>query len=335
MAKRNLEEYTFADAYIGSFSRNLMNKADLVRLASCKDLTAAENVLQEFGYGEAKELYGGDIEWFIRREQNKLFDLVYDTIPERKELALCLFPFDYHNIKVCLKSEFLGMVPNEDNLMSTGDIDCKSMVAMVRDRNLVFMSPIMREAVLEVADVFSRGHDPQEIDIILDKACYKDMVRAAEENGDEFLIDMVKLNIDILNLKTFTRLKEMNKPWSFFQKVYLEGGNISEQFFISSYEEPYAQIADKLAPYGLREVMAEGGRAIKESGDFAVLERLCENKMMDYCRQAKYCTFGIEPIVGYWYAKEAEIDNLRIILGGILMGSEPDEIIERLREPYV
>ena len=41
------------------------------------------------------------------------------------------------------------------------------------------------------------------------------------------------------------------------------------------------------------------------------------------------------PISGYWYAKELEIDNLRIILTGILIGSTPEEIGEKLREPYV
>ena len=127
MAKRKTEEYIFADAFIGCYVRNLMNRQDMLRLASCRDLAAAEAVLQEFGYGEARELYDGDIEWFIRREQNKLFNLIYDTLPERKELALCLFPYDYHNVKVCLKSEFLGIVPSEDYLVSTGDIDWKRL----------------------------------------------------------------------------------------------------------------------------------------------------------------------------------------------------------------
>ena len=38
MAKRKTEEYTFADAYIGSYTRNLMSWQDMMRLASCKDL---------------------------------------------------------------------------------------------------------------------------------------------------------------------------------------------------------------------------------------------------------------------------------------------------------
>lgn len=335
MAKRKTEEYTFADAYIGSYVRNLMNWQDMMRLASCKDLDAAEAVLQEFGYGEAKELHEGDVEAFIRREQNKHFDLIYDTLPDRKELALCLFPYDYHNVKVCLKSEFLGITPDDTYLVSTGDIDWMKVVAMVRDRNYMFMPVNMKNAIIEATDLFSRGGDPQEIDIILDKACYKDMLKAAEETGEDFLIGIVKLQIDILNLKTFVRLRQIEKPWSFFQKVFLEGGNISEQFFIASYEEPFAQIADKLAVYGLKEPMAEGGKEIKETGDFNLFEKLCDNQMMEFNKKAKYETFGIVPIAGYWYAKELEIDNLRIILTGILIGSTAEQISERLREPYV
>lgn len=335
MATLKIDEYTFAAAYIGSHVSKLMTWPDLLRLASCKDLPACENVLQEFGYGEAKELYDDDIEYFIRREQNKLFDLVYDTLPKRDELALCLYPFDYHNVKVCLKSEFLGIAPTEDYLVSTGHIEWKKLVSMVRDRNLDFMTSNMKHAILEATDLFSRGGDPQMIDIIMDRACYKDMSEKADEIGDEFLKGLVSRIIDTLNLKTFVRLRQMKKPWSFFQQVYLEGGQISEQLFINSYEEDYAQLADKLAPYGLKTVVAEGGRELKETGNFATFEKLCDNYLMEYNKRAKYESFGLEPIVGYWYAKEMEIDNIRLILTGILIGSDPEKIIERLREPYV
>ena len=41
------------------------------------------------------------------------------------------------------------------------------------------------------------------------------------------------------------------------------------------------------------------------------------------------------PIAAYWLAKEVEIDNLRIILLGKKVGLPAEDIIERLREPYV
>ena len=52
-------------------------------------------------------------------------------------------------------------------------------------------------------------------------------------------------------------------------------------------------------------------------------------------RKAKYELFGINPIAGYWYGKELEIDNLRLILTGKLLDAPAEAIEERVREPYV
>lgn len=335
MTKRREEEYAFADAYIGSFVKNLMTKQDLMRVAQAKDLQAIEGMLREFGYGEAKELYEGDIEFFIRREQNKLIKEVLSTVPDVEEMSLFLLPFDYHNVKVCLKAEFLGITPNDTYLVSSGGIDRRKIMAMVKERNFTHMSTFMKDAIVEATDLFSRGGDPQEIDIIMDKASYREMAYKAEKIGEPFIIEMVKLQIDLLNVKIFVRLRKLGKPWVFFQKVFLEGGNIDLDLFISSWEEPYNQVADKLAPYGLRQVVLEGAAKVEETGDFALLEKLSADTLMELNKKAKYHSFGIVPIAGYWHGKEVEIDNLRIILLGKKVGLPPEIIGERLRESYV
>lgn len=56
---------------------------------------------------------------------------------------------------------------------------------------------------------------------------------------------------------------------------------------------------------------------------------------MEYNKRAKYLSFGVVPIAGYWIGKEVEIDNIRIVLMGMLAGQAPEKIAERLREPYV
>lgn len=335
MAKRKTEEYIFADAYICTFVRDLMTRQDMARLASSKNLEDAGTVLAEFGYGDVKSLNGGNIDGFINGERQKLKDLVFDTIPDREELAYYLFPYDYHNAKVCLKSEFLGLAPPEGILVSSGNLEYKRMISMIRDRNYAFMPANMRDAVIEAADLFGRGGDPQETDIILDKACYRDMLEAAEKTNEDFLVGLMRLQIDTINLKTFVRLREMGKPWTFFRKVFLEGGDIPAQFFISSYEDSYDLVAEKLSPYALRDVMAEGGLKFRETGDFSLLEKLAEDAVMKFNRDVKYVSFGITPIAGYWYGKETEINNLRLILTEIAIGSAPEQIEERVREPYV
>lgn len=331
---RTDDEYAFADAFIGCYVSKLMKWPDLVRLANCSDMTSAQTILQEFGYSETKGLEDDDIEWFIRHEQTKLYEMIYHGLPGREEMAPYLYPFDYHNIKICIKSELLGQTPTDETLISTGDIDWQTMVAMVRDRNYAVMRPTMRDAVQEVLDVYGRTGDPQEIDIILDRACYKDMYLGAKATESDFLVDMVRLQIDILNLKAFARLKNMGKPWSFFRKVFLDDGTITEEFFISCYEESLPQVGEKLIHPGLRNAMIEGGRRYSETGSFTLLEKLLDDTLMDQNRKALYHLEGIEPIAGYWYAKEQEIDNVRIILNGILIGMDPELIVQFLSKTY-
>ena len=143
MAVRNYDEYVFADAYITSFAKNLMSWNDMIRLASCKNLQSAETVLQEFGYRESEELSGGDIDGFIKREQESLHDMIYSTVPSHEELAVYFLPSDYHNVKVCLKSEFLDMEPPEYMLMATGLESSRKTAGMIKERNYAFMPPEM------------------------------------------------------------------------------------------------------------------------------------------------------------------------------------------------
>lgn len=58
----------------------------------------------------------------------------------------------------------------------------------------------MKDAVNQAVELFGKGRDPQEIDIILDKACYSQMLKEAEKTENQFLIGYVKLLIDILNV---------------------------------------------------------------------------------------------------------------------------------------
>lgn len=94
---------------------------------------------------------------------------------------------------------------------------------MIRERNFVFMSSEMKEAVNRAAEVFGKGRDPQEIDIILDKACYSRMLNAAEKTENLFLINYVRLLIDILNVITFVRLRPDEKAVDILQQGILAG----------------------------------------------------------------------------------------------------------------
>ena len=335
MTKRKEDQYAFPCAVIKSNEKTLLAGSDLERVLDSDKISQAMAVLGEFGYGDGKELANPrDFEKVLREELDRVYKLVFSIVPDKGEIELFLLPSDYHNAKVLLKSEFLGVDPTP-LLVDTGLIPAEKLVQLVRERNYVFLSSEMKEALTEAAEIFSKGRDPQEIDIILDKACYKDMYRRAELTENDFIIGYVRLLIDIMNVNTFIRLREIGRPVEFFKKVFLVGGDIEERVFAASYEEGYQQLADKLAPFGFRDVFAQGALLVQNEGKYTLLEKLCDDMRMKYIRDARYVSFGIEPVCGFLIAKESEIKNLRMILTGMLAGTAKEVTKERLREAYV
>ena len=193
MTKHREDQYEFPCAVIRGNERTLLSKSDMLKVIESKQFQAAMNVLGEFGYGDGKELESPrDFEKVLRAEQVRVSQLVFSILPEKEELEFLLYPNDYHNVKVTLKSEALG-VPPKGYLVSGGTVEAETMAQMVKERNFIFFSLTMKQGIWEALDLFAKGRDPQEIDIILDKACYKDMLEKAEATEDEFLIGYVKV----------------------------------------------------------------------------------------------------------------------------------------------
>lgn len=335
MSKNRQDSYIFCTSLIRANENSMLPWDELVRAAEADDFKSAMNVLNERGYGDGKDLQNPrDFVNMLTAEEEKTYGFVFSALPEKSELELFKYQKDYHNAKAALKAEFLG-IDSEKYLVSGGNFEPKVMADMIRERTFIFLSTEMKDAINEAVELFGKGRDPQEIDIILDKACYSEMLKSAESFGNLFLIGYVRLLIDILNVITFVRLRQIGKPWAFFKKVFLEGGLIPENLFIGGYEENYQQLADKFVPYGFGEIIEKGAAKVKTTGMYSLLEKLCDNKRIEYIKDAKFVSFGIEPAAAYLVAKESEIKNLRMILTGKIAGTPKEVILERLRKTYV
>lgn len=335
MSKQKAENYAFPCSLIRANEKTLLTAQDLERVMDARDMQQAMHILAEFGYGDGRELTDPrGFEEVLAGEMNRVSELISSLSVDATEFALFRLPKDYHNLKVLLKAEALGIDPLP--LMSAGgNFDPKQMLDMLRERNLIMLDLEMRQGLTDAAELYAKSGDPQEIDLVLDHACYAQMRRMAEAHENTFIRDYCELEVDLLNCRTFVRLREVGKPWEFFQKVFLQGGRLREQSFTGNYEEPYPQFAERVSPFGFGELFSRGAVEAANTGQFTLLEKLCDDRRMRFLKDAHYVTFGPEPIAAFYLAKESENKNLRMILTGKLVGTEPAVIKERLRETYV
>ncbi|MFA9421983.1 MAG: V-type ATP synthase subunit C [Sedimentibacter sp.] len=335
MAKIKDTDYLFSTARVRSIEKNMLTRERAEKMIDAKTIEDALRVLDECDYGYGIEpIVPNDYEKLLTDEHKKAYDFIMTIAPELNYFKMFLYPYDYHNLKVLMKSEYLG-IDFSSSLVDTGSIELKTLKYALKERDFTKLTEIMGKALKEVIEVFPKTMDPQLIDIIFDKNCYDEMLKSAEQTNSLFIEDYVRLQIDTINIKTHVRLKKMNKSWDFFTKVFIPGGKINEQVFFSNFNEPYEKFSDQLAAYGFKEVFLLGTQALEETGLFTLLEKLLDNKIIQYVKDSKYIPFGIEPLASYLIAKDNEIKIARIILAGKISGISSELIKERLRETYV
>jgi len=335
LAKIKDTDYLFSTARVRSVEKYMLTRERAEKMIDAKTTLDSLRVLNDINYGNGSEITDpNNYEKLLSEEHKKTYDFISSIAPELDYFNMFLYPYDYHNLKVIMKSEYLAF-DSSDILVDTGSIDLKTLKYAVKERDFSSLTESMGKALNEVIETFPKTNDPQQIDIIFDKYCYEEMLNSAKETKNDFIINYVKLQIDAINIKTYVRLKKMNKSWDFFTKVFISGGSISEQTFIKNYDDPFEKFADNLSAYGFKDLFLEGTDALSETGKFTTMEKLLDNKLVDYVKSAKYVPFGIEPLAGYLIAKDNEIKIARIILAGKLAGISPELIRERLRETYV
>lgn len=81
--------------------------------------------------------------------------------------------------------------------------------------------------------------------------------------------------------------------------------------------------------------VSRGMAGYQKTGSLFILEREIDNHLMETLKRAKYLAFGIEPLVGFFYAKEIEHKIVRLILTLKKMKIPLEALKERLRLTYV
>lgn len=327
-------DFVYASSYVRSQESKLLSSEQLRNMTESKNIDDICKVLQDAGYGsEGNILTAANYQDVLKQAEASFFAEVKELSKSSAALNIFCYPADYHNLKVLIKAESLG-VDRDELLMESGTISASEMAKSVKERATIGLTENMASALVEAVDVHARTNDPQMIDFVCDKYCFADIIEAAEESKNSYVKGYVALWIDTINLKTFARVKKMGQPWKYFENVFIQGGTVDVKVFLGSYEDDFKQAAEKFQAYDIRKAVSEGGEAIDSIGDFTLLEKICDNLLVEYSREAKTVTFGLEPLVAYLIARQNEVKAIRIVLAGKLAKMSPELIRERLRETY-
>ncbi|WMJ79211.1 V-type ATP synthase subunit C [Clostridium sp. MB40-C1] len=329
-------EYVRAVPRIRSIENRLLDRAKIERMIEGNSAEETFKILQETEYGTLMNNIKRpeDYEIVLSEELKKLYSFMYEVSPDKTLIDIMSVRYDYHNIKVLLKEKALNKELSY-LLIPVGTIPVDEMKEYVLTEENKNLTPLMGDAIKETEAAFEETKDPQQIDIILDKYMYKDMFSRAEKLQESYLLEFLNKNVDLINLKTLLRVKKQNKSRKFLEDVLIEGGKLEREILIDMLNGSNENIVSRLQYSDYNEIIKAGMDEYLQSGKLNVLEKLSDNFIMDFIKDSKYVSFGIEPLLAYIFAKENEIKIVRIIMVGKLNNIAGDVIRERLRDIYV
>ena len=305
----------------------LLTRERMDRMIDARDTSEAMKVLGECGYGE-----GASLDAVLAQARADTFRDMEAAAPDHRLVEIFQLKYDYHNAKAILKAQAMG-VPAERLLLPGGRYDGKELLEGWQREDLRGCSETFRKAMDRAKAALAESRDPQQADVILDRACYEEMARLARELESDFLMGYVRLSVDVANLRTAVRVHRMGKEGDFLRQVLLPGGSVSEQTVAAARGEALGEVFRS----GPLAQAAELGAKLTQpgSGALTAFEKACDDAVTAYLSAARRVPFGEQTVVGYLYARELELTAIRTIFAGRAAGLDGDTIRSRLRGTYV
>lgn len=335
MASRiNTTEYMYCSSRIRAMENSLISADKLRILADTSTFEEAINKLSEMGitpvYTEDGEV---DTEQTLQKVYTDACKLIYDCVPHAENLDFLRYPYDCNNLKAAIKCNIRGISP-VDMMYDCGTRTIQEACDAVDGEASVFPTN-MSTAIVQAQQTYAKTKNPQNIDMILDRACYSDMLECAYSSGCEFFVKLVKTKIDLTNIIICIRLIRMKMGragHALLMGALLDGGTYDQKFYTEGYEDGESRLCEMLA-------FSEYGKFVslicESSGDISAVEKFSDDMYMDIAKRAKGVAFGPEVAAGFLIAHEYQLKNLRIILDAKKSKKTAQTISERLRCSYV
>ena len=330
------EGLLYESARLSLLELRMIGTERMERLLGSGSMETCLRYLAEYGVEIRRDKESGA---FLREETlearlKAVYEELFSAVGQPLFLKLWLYPYDCHNIKAAIKCRQREIDPRE-MLFDCGTLSVETVLQAVQSHDYSALPPLLASAAEEASQAFAASGNPQTVDFILDRACYRAMAEDATESGVPIAAELVRLKIDLTNLMTAVRLVRMRGNGSvrgLLGEAFLEGGTVSLEDLLlwcgSGEEGLWRELRrgafEKFA-------LAAGG----EEATLSQIERAADNCMIGAVREAKRAVYGAEMLIGYLLGGEYEVRNLRILLAGMELSHSVEAIRERIRDCYV
>jgi V/A-type H+-transporting ATPase subunit C len=320
------ELYPYAVTRIRAKELFLLTGQDLEQLMTMNSEQDCLRALQEKGWGDGTP--DESAESLLRGEEERLWRLMRELLPDLSVFRVFFLPTDYNNLKAAVKAIFSDRGP-EGLLSHGGTVEPQTIWRAVQDREYSLLPEPMRSPAKEALDTLLHTQDGQLCDVILDRAALMAIRAAGEEARDPLLREYSAMTVAFANIKTAYRSLRTGKSAAWMRMALVPCAHMD----VNRLAEAAQQGEESLCEYLSFTVYGEGVSALQVS--LPAFEKWSDNRLMTLIKRQKSNPFTVGPLAAYVLARQNEIKAVRLILSG-KRNQLPETVVrERIRDTYV
>jgi V/A-type H+-transporting ATPase subunit C len=313
------EDYGYAVARIRALEPQFLDAGLIGRMLEADDLAGALKVLGETCYGKSlgEKSAGERYDAALEAELSSSVMELRAFVPDKDLVDLLRIQYDFHNVKVLLKSSFLaksGGKKRWELMTGLGAIPADDLIVSVESEDYNLLPYGLPSLIPAALTVWEQTRDIVEVEKLLDCGLFAAMLKTAERLEEPGVIKWVKARIDSENIRNLLRLKrfgiEAQKASSFLHP----GGTVSPETLAQLLPEPFDSWGRAISYTDIGVAVAK----VQDDGDFDTLIVSLEKALDDYCRDvlalARYSQDAPENVLAYLWGKEMEVKNIRTVL---------------------
>jgi len=318
-------EFAYAVARIRSNESKLLTSPQIESLITASNYEEALRLLSDAGYDG---IDSSNEDAVLSKRLSDAFELIYESAPDKNCLDFLIVRNDFHNLKACIKSMIAG-VSCDGLLLSPCIVDGSTLKNAVEQKDFESLPEFLSNTARKAYSLVAETMDGQSLEVFLDRKCLEASIKLAKATEDTFSISLSMLFAALSNIKIALRCCKTGKDKAFMENAFAECSLID----LNQLAQSVLDGEDSLAEYVKRAGFEKLADSIKKG--YASFEKISDDMLIEKIQDAKYKALGISPLVAYYFATDAEIKTVRIILSCKKNGMSDEVIRERVRVLYV
>jgi V/A-type H+-transporting ATPase subunit C len=311
--------YGYAVARIRAMESLFLDAGLIQRMLEADDLQGALKLLGETCYGKslsdksAEERYDAALE----AELSSALSELRAFVPDKDLVDLLRIQYDFHNVKVLLKSSLLaksGGKKRWELLTGLGTIPTDDLIVSIESEDYNLLPYGLPSLMPSALAIWEQTRDIVEVEKLLDAGLFAAMVKTAERLEEPGITKWVKARIDSENIRNLLRLKRFGMEAQQVSAFLHPGGTVSPETLSQLLSEPFDSWGRAISYTDIGIAISK----VQDDGDFDTLIVSLEKALDDYCRDvialARYSQDAPENVLAYLWGKEMEIKNIRTVL---------------------